>query len=68
MMAEEKEKLRKTLSKESDLDEKEIEAILAAYAQQMAKLEHKIGVERARQIAVCVYACCTLNASNLTSI
>ena len=49
----EKEKLRKRLSKETELDEKDIEAILAAYAQQMAKLEHKIGVERARQIAVC---------------
>ena len=51
-MMEEKEKLRRELSKKTELSEEEIEALLSQYAKQMAQLDKMLGVERARQAAV----------------
>ena len=55
MLTDEKEKVRRELTKNSNLSEEDIEALLAQYTNQMAALEKKLGHERARQAAVSIW-------------
>ncbi len=52
MLKDEKERMRADISKSTNMTDEQIDALLAEYTDNMATMEKKLGVERARQAAV----------------